>query len=47
MKTWVICDKNTYTRKEKARMILFGKAKPKDFVPAFEFEGIQYFKKIK
>lgn len=47
MRTWVICGKNTYTREEKAREILFGTAKPKDFVPAFVFDGIQYFKKIK
>ena len=47
MKTWVICGKNTYTREEMVRDVLFGTSNPRDFVPAFVFEGIQYFKKIK
>lgn len=45
MKTWVICGGNTYTRKEMAKEILFGKAYPNDFVKSFEFNGVVYYKK--
>jgi hypothetical protein len=46
MKTWIICGKDIYTREDKAKAILFGKAKPKNFVKVFEFDGKEYFKKI-
>lgn len=47
MKTWVICGKNVYSKKEKAHEILFNNVSANAFVPAFVFEGIQYFRKIK
>ena len=47
MKTWVICGRNIYSRKEKAHEILFNGASAKEFIPAFVFEGVEYFKRIK
>ena len=47
MKTWVICGRNIYSRQEKAREILFNKVSPKEFVLAFEFDGKEYYRKVK
>lgn len=47
MKEIMIVGKNTYTREEKARAILFGKAKPKDFRYSFTFNGIDLFVKVR
>ena len=47
MKTWLICGKNVFSKKEKSHEILFNNANIDDFVPAFTFEGIQFYRKIK
>ena len=47
MKTWVICDSSIYSQQERAKEILFNKVSAKAFVPAFVFEGTQYYKRIK
>lgn len=47
MKTWVLCGRDIYSRKEKAHEILFNGVSTDAFVPAFVFNGIEYFKKIK
>lgn len=47
MKTWVICGSNVFSKKEKSHEILFNGVSADAFVPAFVFDGIQYYKKIK
>lgn len=47
MVTKVWCNYNAVSQKERARAILFGNAKPEDFIPTFMFDGIQYYKKNK
>lgn len=47
MKTWVICDSSIYSQQERAKEILFNKVSAKAFVPAFVFDGTQYYKRIK
>lgn len=47
MKTWIICGKNVYSKQEKAHEILFNGISADAFIPAFVFEGVQYFKRIK
>ena len=47
MKEIMIVGRNTYTKEEKARAILFGNAKPKDFVYSFTFNGIDLFVKVR
>ena len=47
MKTWIICGKNVFSKKEKAHEILFNGALNDAFVPIFTLDGIQYYKKIK
>lgn len=46
MKTLIICNKNIFTKKEKAKEILFGAAMPGDFKVAFEFMGEVYYEKV-
>lgn len=46
MNTLIICNKNIFTKKEKAKEILFGTSKPSDFEVAFEFMGEVYYKKV-
>lgn len=47
MKTWVICDKNTYTKEERAKAILIDRVDPDAFVPVFVFDGKQYYRRVK
>ena len=47
MKEIVILGKNSYTRKERSKAILFGKASVEDFVYSFTFNGIDIFAKIR
>ena len=47
MKEIMIVGRNTYTREEKARAILFGKSLPKDFKYSFTFNGVDLFVKVR
>ena len=47
MKEIMIVGKNTYTKEEKARAILFGNAFPSDFRYSFTFNGIELFIKVR
>ena len=47
MKEIMIVGRNTYTREEKARAILFGNALPEDFRYSFTFHGIELFVKVR
>lgn len=46
MKEMILLGKNTYTRKEMSKAVLFGKANPKDFVYSFTFHGVDLFVKV-
>ena len=43
---FILCSKETYTKEEMCRKVLFEKANPNKFVKAFVFEGVQYYKRI-
>lgn len=47
MVKFIWCNYTPYTKEEKAREILFKGANSADFVEAFVWDGVQYFKKIK
>ena len=41
------CGYIPYTKEEKAKAILFNGVDPDAFVPAFNIDGTQYYKRIK
>ena len=46
MEMLIICGK-VYTKKERAKEILFKNENIDNFVKSFELDGVEYFKKVK